>query len=273
MVSGLSDFLDRVGAEHASTRIPIMAIPDYYTAIVQHLRGQGLSAQELDKEIKTSLRGICPNCISWAHSGLLFMPSLVRQIGREKGSMYGGFSRLLDGRCQRLNCSSVEMLLIWKSEPEIERQISSYLGSFEADTDQRLQELLRPDVLAYTIDAIFAQQLKSARAHLYSGREFADVFVWVSVVPPVWRVETLRKWMFPEGYAKFFDDLLVESRYDDRNIAVMHWTYVSHGEHSRAYLSFLAAREGTGATSPKRGNLVLPLDLLNDEERRQLHLS
>ena len=272
------DFLKSIKTRHTSSLIPILDIPNYYDAIVDDLRNQGLFGQELSKEIPKNLRAICPICHTWADSARLSTVSWIRKEGRENVRMtrYGPVSRLLDGRCQSSDCSSNEILLIWRSQPEIEIDIATVIQRLDNEKKKPIQQFLRPDIIAYTIDAILDLKLSKQPADIYTvytGRNFGDIYVWISLIPSLISESSIKKYIFPQGYLNYFEQLMLLSGWDSGNIAVMHWIYAPYFENQLfCSLSFIAEKNLNSESSAQADGIILPLQLLNDEEKRHLGL-
>ena len=272
----VSQFLQSMQSGHTWSRIAILQIPNYYDAIVQRLIDGGLSGKELVKEVTDSLRGICPLCGTWADSATLAGPSSIRDFGPDNTIIFtdspggGPLTRLLAGHCQHANCSSEDILLIWKDHPAIRSHIGSVLQRLDAElaADSPIHKFLRHDTIAYTVDAVFNLTLEFRVGHFYSGHRFSDIFVWVSVIPRVADPTDLLggRRPFAGGYLAFFDQLLRESAHDSGEMAVMHWVYVADLKNPLLHLAFLADRHHAS-----EGH-ILPMDLLSEGERKQLGL-
>lgn len=266
----ISEFIESMKSGPIISLVPILDIPNYYDSIIQYLRNTGLSGEELDTElrIKNSLRAICPMCDAWADGTLLNMLSLIKSTPKENVLLtnYGAKSRLLNGLCQNEDCSCKDILLIWNGNSDITSHIEATFERIQGEKRKPIQKFIHPKIITYVADAIFVQKQKQQQAHLFCGRSFSDIWIWVSVLPNV--SEASLKYTFPKGYCAFFDDLLADSGYDSENVAVMHWTYVS-SDMPLLHLAFLNTKHQP--TQP--GSMVLPIDLLNNNERKQLGLN
>lgn len=189
---------------------------------------------------------------------------------------YGPVSRLLDGRCQSSDCSSNEILLIWRSQPEIEINIATVIQRLDNEKKKPIQQFLRPDIIAYTIDAILDLKLSKQPADIYTvytGRTFGDIYVWISLIPSLISESSIKKYTFPQGYLNYFEQLMLLSGWDSGNIAVMHWIYAPYFENQLfCSLSFIAEKNLNSESSAQADGIILPLQLLNDEEKRHLGL-
>ncbi len=262
---------------HTWSRIAILDIPNYYDAIVQRLMDGRLSGKELVKEVTDSLRGICPLCGTWADSATLAGPSSIRGFYPDKTIILtdspggGSLTRFLAGRCQHPDCSSTDILLIWKDHPAIRSHIGAVLQRLHAElaADSPIHKFLRHDTIAYTVDAIFNLTRESRVGHFYSGHRFSDIFVWVSVIlrlaDPTDPLGGGRP--FPGGYLAFLAQLLRQSRYDSGEIAVMHWVLVPDlKKNPLLHLAFLPDRDHASAGK------IMAIDLLSEGERKQVGL-
>lgn len=275
----IEEFIGLMKSGHAKKQIPIAEIPNCYGRIVENLRNNAMSAERLSDELlkKNSLRGVCPSCVAWADTVRLGMVEYVARMGKENVTMtnYGVTSRLLDGLCQRPECSSREIILIWKNDPSVESHLNNVIRKIEADKQKNepIKQFLRDDVLAYTIDAIVTQKSQNKPAHVYAGKYFPDVTVWVSVLPSIRDPEILKQHMFPNGYTVFFDELIAMSGYDTKDTAILHWVYVAYSDVPVLHFSFMAAKSVIAAEVKQPGALAIPIDLLNKEEKTTLGLS
>jgi hypothetical protein len=171
-------------------------------------------------------------------------------------------------------------VIIWKGPPEVVNIVDSSLQRIVSEHKETspVREALIPDVTAYIIDTITIQieRLRSETEpmELYASREFSEkkLWVWVSVISGCTDESSLKKRFFPAGYCEFFNDLMRKSNYDIGDVSVMHWIYTMHSNITKLHLCFVANKSQTGQPEKQKGSVILPTDLLNEEERKQLKI-
>lgn len=251
-------------------QISIANINQYYDSIEQHLQKQSASREDFHKAITTDLRGICPQCYNWLPSATLAMPSITREMGA--GSAYGEMARLFSGLCPNPNCTSKDIILIWKDDQVTHTRINACLNQIDEQRRTLLDQCLFSEARSFALDTIYAMSLTPPNRHELTGhkcsrRDSPDVFVWVSVLPGLSDDNALQQRWFPQGYLTFFDELLGKSAWANGDISLVHWTFVDRGLRSVAFLSFSINKDRLLARRSEPGSLLLPLELLTENER------
>lgn len=276
-------FVENMKRGPTYSRIDIPAIPEYFDSLTTHLKAQGHSASEITDLIWENLRAICPICCCWTKAEILSGISLISDMGRDRVTMtrYGMMSRLLDGLCVNQDCSSREILLVWKGPEEIGMQIQGHLDRIKLDSEEKghsgkikcVEKLNHPDILAFTKDTIFALRLNCTDHHLYIKRRFPlytkshNLCVWISAIPYLGK---MAKYVFPQGYGSFLTQVLAESDYFKGDVVFAHWIYMFHEQEIPLINLTLIPEKNL---SEEEKFVMLPAELLTKKEHRDIGLS
>jgi hypothetical protein len=268
----IEKFLSIMNIGPCCDKILISAIPDYYDAVEENLRKQGYTGSDLTRIIQTELRGICPECYAWQDSTALFMPSMVRNMGRDKRLFtgYGSIKRMSKGLCSNPNCNSKHIVIFWKGEAIIRALVNETVhNETSKNPEAPFSGFFRPDVLNYVADAIWMQKSKGSPYHLYTGHRSreGDIQTWVSVMP--WLPAENVKRAFPNGYCAFFKALCEESYNETEDIAVMHWIYGCEAEKITLY-GCVAPKGALYFAFTDNNHIYWPTPLLDNSARDYL---
>jgi hypothetical protein len=276
----LPGFREAIMTGPAYLKMDIPNIAKCLEALTAQFKEQGRSADEIANLIERDIRGICPFCCTWTDGRTLAMMMVFSKFGSVMLTDEGPKSRLLKGFCVNHKCQSREIFIIWKGCENTEQQVLRHLDRIRMDAERERNEeqiklvatLSSSQLLAFTKDTFFCMVRHCTTHHLYSGKSFPGLAIWVSVIP--WTGE-LAGMCFPQGYRAFLAQLLEEAGYSRGDIAIAHWIFMGNAyslvpgwiptEEVQWHLNLTLMPRGNLGSDKKF--LVLPSEFLSQKER------
>jgi hypothetical protein len=259
--SGLVEAIER--GEACFLRLRIQDLPKTIDA----LAGLGLH-KIAQHDYWEGFSGLCPQCTAWVGAETLGNIFMVNQMGREyfTTNQYGEMSHLLDLHCINSSCSSSEILLLYRGDEGIRKQLTRHLQRIKEHLTNSgdnqyldfLDKLEDEQAISFAQDAIFGLERRCTNTHLIVGRRFSNIVIWVSFLPPV---PGAIMQAFPKGYKSYLSLLLGNSGFDHGDIGVAHW--ISFSKQGQSLLNLAAVSDKNSIGTPKEFSF-LPAEILQE---------